>query len=136
MRGLNGMIRLAKWQLDEKQRQLADLDAMRESLREKAATLAAEVNAEQAAASTGDAAFAYANFARAALDRRETLERSIAEVETALAQVREQVSEAFRELKKYEVAEARRFEREQLETNRKNQAALDEIALNMHRRKA
>jgi len=49
--------------------------------------------------------------------------------------MRGRVGEAFRELKRYEVADARRRERARLATNRRERIAEDEIGVEIYRRK-
>ena len=49
-RGLDSVIRLQKWRLDEKRRQLGDLLSLSEQLQTELANLEAELQAEQALA--------------------------------------------------------------------------------------
>jgi flagellar export protein FliJ len=133
MKGLNSMIRLQKWQVDEKRRQLAELEAMRADLVRRKEGLRAEVAAEHKAADAQVIQFAFATYVRDALSRLETLGSSIEEVDRAIEAMQDELADAFRELKKYEVAEARHAARAQEEEARRDQIATDEIALNMFR---
>jgi flagellar protein FliJ len=136
MKGIEGLIRLQRWRLDEARRRLADLERLREEFRDKQRRLDQEVEAEQrAAAADPDGQRAWANFAARALERRATLARSAAETDAAAAAAHEEVSEAFREVKKLELA-AERAERRQLEVaQRREQTRLDAVALETHRRR-
>lgn len=133
MKGLDSMIRLQKWQVDEKRRQLADLEAMRADLVRRREGLRAEVAREQKAADAQVVQFAFATYVRDALGRLETLRESTEEVDRAIEVMQDELADAFRALKKYEVAEARHAARAQEEANRRDQIATDEMALNMFR---
>lgn len=133
MKGLESMIRLQKWQVDEKRRQLADLEGMRADLVRRREGLRAEVAAEHQAADSQVIQFAFAAYVRDALERLETLRTSIEEVDRAIEAMQDELAESYRELKKFEVAEARHAQRAQEEAQRRDQMATDEIALNMFR---
>lgn len=133
MKGLRSMIRLQKWQVDEKRRQLTDLESMRADLVRRKQDLRNEIAHEQKAADQQVIQFAFASYVRDALARLETLASSIAEVDIAIDAMQDEVAAAFRELKKYEVAEARNEARADAEAQRRDQMATDEIALNMFR---
>lgn len=136
MKGIEGLIRLQRWRLDEARRRLAELERLREEFHAKQRNLEAEIEAEQGAAAAGsDVQRAWSAFAERALERRATLARSAAETEAAAAAAHEEVNEAFREVKKLELA-AERAERRQIEAaQRREQARLDGVALDMHRRR-
>lgn len=134
MRSLASVIRLHRWKVDEKRREVADLEAMADALRQRLLDLEREIKREREGADAQVVGFAYANYVRAAIARRERFLRSIREAETAVAGKRNELAEAFRELKKFEVAEARRLELVAEESARRERAETDETALNIHRR--
>ena len=136
MKGIDGLIRLQRWRLDEARRRLADLERLREEFRTKQRNLELEIESEQrVAAGDPDGQRAWSAFAERALGRRATLARSAAETDAAAAAAHEEVGEAFREVKKLELA-AERAERRQLEAGqRREQGRLDAVALDMHRRR-
>ncbi|MEX1147972.1 MAG: flagellar FliJ family protein [Sphingomonadales bacterium] len=127
------MIRVHKWQVDEKRRQLGELEVMRADLVRRRETLRREIAAEQQGADAQVVQFAFAAYVRDALVRLETLASSIAEVDRAIEAMQDEIAEALRELKKYEVAEARSEARAGLEAARRDQIATDEMALSMFR---
>lgn len=136
MTALVNLVRLNRWHLDEKRRKLADLERLAERLREDLARLDQGIEAERRAAEASeDARQAYPAFITAELQRRHRLEDSIADVENELEDARDEVAIAFQELKKYELAleNQRRRDREQQE--RQEQATLDEIGVDRHRRR-
>ena len=72
VKGLEGMIRLHKWQLDEKRRQLNDLEAMRDDLLRQKALLAEQLSFEQQKAAAAPVVdFAYANYATSVMQRQQ-----------------------------------------------------------------
>jgi flagellar export protein FliJ len=131
------LIRLHRWQLDEKRRQLTDLEHLLADLNGQSERLDAEVAAEQAsAAQSAEGRYAYPGYATGVIDRRENLMRSITEVETSIEGAREEVALAFETLKTYEQAEARELQRAHAQAARREQMRLDEIGLGMYRQRA
>ncbi|WP_448188394.1 flagellar FliJ family protein [Azospirillum sp. sgz301742] len=136
MSSLKTIIRLHKWQLDEKRRALSDLQNLHDRLCMELARLREEVRREQEAARTDQAvAFSYPAFAKAARERDHRLQDSIAQVEQQIEAATEEMSEAFQELKRFELAEEERLKREREKIRRKEDAMLDETALVGFRRR-
>lgn len=107
-KGLSGIVRLHKWQLDEKRRQISELELMREDLVKKQASLQANLVAEQANLSKSNVVnINYANYAASVMKRRENLEVSINEINVSIENMKDELAEAFKELKKYEIVEQR-----------------------------
>lgn len=136
MSSLKTIIRLHKWQLDEKRRALADLQNLHDRLCAELDRLRQEILHEQQTARNDPAvAFGYAAFARGARERDHRLQQSIAQVERQIAAATEAMSEAFQELKRFELAEEERLKREREKIRRKEDAMLDETALVGFRRR-
>ena len=137
-KNLAGLIRLHQWMVDEKRRKLGELLKMMAELEDQSRRLEAEVIAEQKAAARDPetAGFLYGNYARQVIERRARLGQTMAVVETQIVAAREELNEAYRELKKFQVAQEVRDRRATLEAARRDQGALDEIGLGMHRRRA
>lgn len=136
MKGVQSLIRLQRWRLDEARRRLADLERLKQEFMDRARKLEEEIAAEQQAAAKDDEGRrAWASFAERALERRATLARSVAETEAALSAAQEEVGEAFREVKKLELAAERAERRQQEAAQKREQARLDAVALDMHRRR-
>ena len=132
---LNGIIRLHKWQVDEKRRQITELEVMREELVEKLETLVSDLAREQENLSKSNVvSINYANYASSVMSRRENLEASITEVDVSIENMKDELAEAFKELKKYEIVEQRSIEREKEEVKKREQDRLDEISLNLFRK--
>lgn len=135
---LSNLIRVHRWTLDERRRTLVDLERLAEKLEGDLLALDEELERErQAAVRAPEMAFTYPAFASAARQRKEKIQRSIAEVAKEIDRARQQVEASFQEVKKYELAldAAERRKKELLK--RREQAALDEMGLSLHlRRKA
>lgn len=136
MKGLDNLIRLHRWQLDERRRNLVELERLAQRLGQEIRDLEEEIRSEQqvAAAST-DAAMTYGDYARAAVGRRERLESSLAELASQRVVAKEEVAEAYRELKKYELVKVRNQRLADKRRQRHEQLALDEAGLNQYRRR-
>jgi len=135
MRNRESLIRLHRFQVDEKRRKLAELELMAQEFRARERELEAQVEAEQKKAGISDVAhFAYPMFAKSVIRRRENILTSIEDIERQLDAAKEELSDAFRELKKYEIIEDNRKRKVRREVMRTEQAQLDEVALGIHRR--
>ena len=136
MRGrIDGLIRLARWQLDEKRRALAELENMQADFMMRCRQLDEELEREKATAA-GDPAGSYrfSDFVRATLMRRTALLDSLRRIEAEIEAMRDEVHAAFQELKKLELFEARQQTARRQERDRREQAVLDDIGLARHRR--
>ncbi len=136
MKGLATLVRLHRWQLDERRRQLADLERLMGQLQAEAERLQAELKSEQESARESlNGSRAYAAFAQAIAAKQRRLASTVSEVEDQLLAAREAVAEAFRELKRHEMTLAERDRRAKALLDHKAALALDEIGLTMHRRR-
>jgi flagellar FliJ protein len=132
---LETMIRVQRWQLDERRQQLAELERLGEKLRTEAHRLVEELTSEQhTAAQSTEAGFAYAGYARAVVDRQSRLKESLAEVDGQIAQARDALADAFAEMKRYEMAQSGRVRRARASAARRQQILQDELAMQMYRR--
>ncbi len=135
-KGLKSLIRLADANLNEKRRALHEIERQEEELRHRLDELEAEKLREQQAARTLEVgAFAYSGYARGVIGRRERIEAQIAALQPMIEEAREAMSEAFQEFKRYEIALDMRVKAEKADGERKDTIAMDEMSLNMHRRK-
>ena len=135
MKSRESLIRLHRFQVDEKRRQVADIESMIADFRRKEAELDQQILAEQERAGISDVThYAYPTFAKAAGDRRNNLLKSIAELAEQLEDAKEDLSQAFAELKKYELLHEKEQARVRADLAHREQADLDEVALAMHRR--
>ena len=136
MKGLAQLIRLHRWRLDEKRQKVAELETFREGLQQKLRDLASEITSEQeVAGARPEEAITYGGYAIAAIDRREKLNASLKELESAMTLLLEEVSDAFREFKKYDLIQTRNERLARKREDRQQQADMDEAGLNVFRRK-
>jgi flagellar FliJ protein len=134
---LDSLIRINKYKLDERRRQLAELERLVERLNSESARLEQELTSEQqVAAASLEAGHAYGGYARDIIERRHKLANSIADAESQILTAREALAESFREVKRYEITAANRGTRERLAAERKLRIAQDEVAAQIHRRNA
>ena len=137
MRTLSTLIKMHKHQLDEKRRALTDLENLRADLVAQMEKLGADLAREQEIAKQVECgAFAYAGFHQGYIQRRDKLTASLAELETRIAVAHQDVSEAYQDVKRHEIARASRQRRQREEEERRTQNTLDEVSLDMHRRRS
>jgi flagellar protein FliJ len=136
-KSLKTLIRLSKWNVDEKRRVLVALQGREDEIMAAIQEAEARLIHEQQVASQDamGVGFAYGNFANAWLARREQLMNMLEEVRKEIARARDDLSEAFNELKTYEITQRERERRAQEEMDKKEQAFLDEVGLTIHRRR-
>jgi flagellar export protein FliJ len=136
MRNRESLIRLHKFHVDEKRRKLAELDLMLQEFRARERELEAQVIEEQKKAGISDVAhYAYPMFAKSVIRRRQNILASIEDIDRQIEAAKEELSAAFRELKKYETLEENRKRGHRKEAMRLEQAELDEVALGVYRRR-
>lgn len=137
MTALEQLVRLHGWTLDERRRKAADLEQLADRLKADMTRIDAELEREEkTAAESPELRAAFTAYAAIARKRREKLARSVTDVEFEIERAREQVTEAFQELKRYEQALANRRARAASVVRRREQIAADEVGLEMFRRKS
>lgn len=137
MADLSSLIRLRRWQLDEKRRALTELQGFADRLSAERGRLDMEVATEAAiAAETFEGQRAYPAYARAAMQRRDQIEKSLHDVEQRIAAATDELRQAFREVKTLELAQADRKRRAKEAVQKKESAMLDEIAVEGFRRRS
>lgn len=137
MSALDAMVRIHRWMLDEKRRKLTDTERFADKIRRDLAALDEHLGEERAAAAASpESAPTYAAFIRAALERREKLLGSVADMEREVEKAREEVRETFQELKKFQKAEARAQSREESARKKREQLALDALGIGIYQRRA
>jgi flagellar export protein FliJ len=130
MKSRETLIRLKKFQVDEKRRKVAQIEGMIAEFERMAADLEREIRAEQDRAGIHDPGhFAYPTYAKAAMQRRENLQRSADDLKIQLEDAKLALAEAFEEMKKVELLDERDQQREREEDEAREQAELDAIGL-------
>jgi flagellar FliJ protein len=129
------LIRLKKFQVDEKRRQVAQIEMMIADFERMASELDQQIEIEHTKTGISDVAhFAYSTFAKAALTRRDNLLASAHDMKSKLEAAQDALAEALEDLKKVELLDQREHQREKDEQNKQEQDAYDEVARLRYRR--
>jgi flagellar FliJ protein len=130
MKSRETLIRLRKFQVDEKRRKTAQIEGMIAEFDRMCGDLDREIRGEQERAGINDPShFAYPTYAKAAATRRENLKRSADELRIQLDDAKAALGEAFEELKKVELLDERDQMRERAAENAVEQMELDSIGI-------
>ena len=122
------LIRLKKFQVDEKRRQVAQIEMMIADFERMASELDQQIEIEHAKTGISDVAhFAYSTFAKAALTRRDNLLNSANDMKGKLEAAQDGLAEALEDLKKVELLDQREHQREAQEQLKVEQQEYDEI---------
>ncbi len=131
---LDSLIRLRKWAVDERQRELGALVAREDQLITYGRELERQLIREgELVRSDPTASFMFGPFAEDHKKRRERLAITLAAVRKEIEQARDRLAAAFRERKTMEEVQKTRAENERVEANRLEQIELDEIAATQYR---
>ena len=134
MRSRETLIRLQRFQVDEKRRAVGEIEVMIADFGRKITELDQQISVEQERSGITDVKhFAYPMFAKAAGDRKVKLLESIDGLKEQLVKAQDDLAEEFGELKKMELIEEKDIRRRDDEYLALEQSELDETALNLHR---
>lgn len=130
-KGIETLIRLNDWSVDQKRRKLSDLLRLIEGFEAELKKLEQDLINEQiaAAAAPNEGGFVYGYYADRVIERRAIIQISIQQLEKEANDAREELSKAFRELKKFKTALESRELREKKEFAKKEQLELDEVGI-------
>jgi chromosome segregation ATPase len=136
MSGLDQLMRLQKWTLDEKRRQALDLESLIDKFETDIRLLDEEVIREiDAAQQSIELQRTLPAYRKMMQERRERLEQSIDNLRVELARIQDEIAEAFSELKKTEQTIQSRKQRQRQQERRREQIVSDDIGLELHRRR-
>ena len=130
-KGLETLIRLNEWSVDQKRRKLSEILRLIVGFESELTKLEIDLKNEQvtAAYSPNEAGFLYGYYADTVINRREIIKMSSQQLEKDADIAREELSLAYRELKKFETALESRQKQERNSKARKEQITLDEVGL-------
>ncbi len=129
------LIRLGKFEVDEKRRALQEILDLEQALRDEIAALEAEERAEQQFVSThAEQSATYGSYSVANKKRREVLLHKIADMIPEIEEARSALSEAFAVQKRYEIAKENQDAAQNAVTAKREREEMDELALQAHRR--
>ncbi len=130
MKSRDTLIRLKRFQVEEKRRRVAQIETMIAEFARMANDLNREIAVEDQKAGISDPThFAYPTYARAAAQRRDNLRQSAQNLQSQLDEAKAELGEAFEELKKVEILEDRERSAERALDNARDQAAMNQIGL-------
>ena len=130
MKSRDTLIRLKKFQVDEKRRRVNQIEGMIADFQRMAVELEREIQSEQERAGINDPThFAYPTYAKAAIQRRENLTRSADELRIQLEEAKSLLSEAFEELKKVELLDERDQARDRADASVREQIDIESIGI-------
>lgn len=133
MKSRESLIRLKRFQVDEKRRQVSQIELMIAEFTRMMGDLDDQILAEQNRVGIHDVThFAYPTFARAAIQRRDNLKVSVRDLEDKLEAARAALAEAVEDMKKIELIEERDHNREREARDAAEQDALDDMASRRH----
>ena len=134
---LHNLIRLRKWDVDEKRRALATLLRHEESVIERQNAHEADVRAEIEFANAAPVELrgTLSGYLMRADEMRQRLAQALKDVQARVAVAQDDLAEAYRRSKTLEVTQASRDKAEAIEENRREEADLNEMGLNLHRRR-
>nr|WP_306268145.1 flagellar FliJ family protein [Pararhizobium sp. IMCC3301] len=134
MKSRESLIKLKRFQVDEKRKQLSQIESMITDFQVMADELDAQVISEQQRTGIEDVThYAYSTFARAATQRRANLITSIEDLDKQRSVAHDVLSEAVEDLKKVELLAERDLAKSKLEAEWADQEDMDEIANQRHR---
>jgi flagellar FliJ protein len=136
-KGIKTLIRLSKFNVDEKRRVLTSLQTAEDQILADIDHAEHRLVEEQkiAAADATGVGYLYGAYHRAWRDHRNQQDRALMNVRAQIEAARDDLAEAYRQLKTYEVTQANREKQEREEANRKEQIFLDEVGMTQFRRR-
>lgn len=134
---LHTLIRVRKWDVEERQRALASLLADEEKVLDFQRALERELEQEKAVASaaSADQRYTLEPYIQRCRQRRDNIAAALILIREKINEAREHLAEAYRRLKTFEITQEQRDAAEEAEENRVEQIALDEMGIDLHRRK-
>ena len=132
MKSREALLKFKKFQVEEKRRRVAQIEAMVAEFGRMAGDLDREIESEEKRAGISDPAhFAYPTYAKAARARRDNLVNSAAELKDQLDDAKNGLEIAFEELKKVEILDDREKAAERAEAALRQQMENDRAAARM-----
>lgn len=135
MKGLPTLLRLHRQRLDEARASLSRLEAERSRILARERKLEEEFRAERARPLSPEIAYVFLAYSAMVARQREAIAREKAEIAAKIDAVKGRIHEAFQEFKKFDIGHRRQQERAAAEGLRRERGVLDEIGLDIFRRR-
>ena len=121
MKSPESMVQLRRFDVDEKQQKVADIEVMIQDFSQMVVDLDRQIEVEQERAGVTDVNhYSYPTFAKAAIQRRDNLSASIEDLGVKLNAARDDLADAFEDLKKVGLINDRSGDRNRAWTPQKN----------------
>ncbi len=136
-RTLDNLIRLQRWRLDERRREMGQVLERRETLHQQQTALEERYAREVALLRDSNdplLAMGLPGYQQKYAQARDQYARAIAQADKQVETLRERIAEEFKAMKSYEQVRDRRQEEERLAAERLEQQQLDDIAGMRHAR--
>lgn len=135
MSGLPTLLRLHRQRLDEARAVLNRLEAERRKILARERKLEDEFRTERKKAQSLDVAYVFLAYSAMVAKQREEIAHDKAQIAARIDAARERIRDAFQEFKKIDIGQQRRQARGQADALRRERQVLDEIGLDMFRRR-
>ena len=123
------LIRVHKWDVDEKRQELAKLQEQQDAFIKARKKQDEELEQEKKIATKNpQQSITFAPYLKRYMEKKEQLEKMIEDLQKEINVARDNLAEAYRQLKVYEVLQEQHEKTEKLENDRKEQKDIDEIA--------
>lgn len=134
---LHALIRLHQYRVDDKRRSLGELLGEVAHLEQQGEDLEREIVSEQEVANSApdSVGMFYGEYATAAVKKREDISQAIRGVEDKIEVAQEEMRVEFKDLKVFEISQEERDEIAAMEARKAEQAILDEMGLELFRRR-
>ncbi len=129
---LKTLARIQKFNIDEQRKRLNEQLDAEEKILKGLETLDRQFEDEKAFARKNGNVGDFGAYVRRYLKQKEDLNTALALVRRKIEEIRDVISDMFKEQKTYEIVERNRREREQKEEEHKTQQTLDEIGTNAY----
>ena len=125
MQQLETLIRLSKFQLDEKRRRLSGLRELASDLQNTLIQLESQAEQEKQLSHLNPKI--YDAYCKEMQKQRNTIMLSVHEIENEIEIISDDIAEAFQELKRYETTHESNIQRSKRAKNKKHQNVMDEF---------
>lgn len=129
---LQTLTRIQKFQIDEQRKILNDYLSKEEKILKDLKRMFLEYEHEKDFARKQGYVGDFGAYTKRWLQYKEALEQALEQVRVKIAEIRDIISDMFKEQKTYEIVDRNRTEREIKEEDLKNQKLLDEIGTNAY----
>ena len=123
------IIRVKRWELDERRRELVALQELRAKCDQELIDLSSEVQSESACTGLDPAAYQFGAYLQGIKLKEQAIHIRIEELEQALEAKQAEVAEAFEGVKRFEIVLERQQQAEKKKLAAMEQQELDEIGL-------